>query len=392
MRWAFVVVVTLHALIHVMGFAKGVGLAKLPQLAQPISLPLGVAWLVAAVLLLATVGALLAASRWWWAVGAAGLVVSQLVIVASWSDAKWGTLANAIVLVGVVHGFLTLGPTSFRAAFERDARAGRAQLPAAAAAVITEADLAPLPPPVQRYLRATAFVGQPRVTSYRLRFRGRIRYGPGDAWMPFEADQQSFTDPPARLFLMRATMRGLPVQAFHRFVGGAATMQVKLAGALPIVDARGPVMDRSETVTLFNDMCILAPGSLLSPAITWEPIDERTARARFTLGAHTVTAVLMFDADGLLANFVSDDRSRASRDGKTATQLRFSTPVRGYRTYGPVRLAAFGEARWHAPPPEGEFTYGELELLEIAYDPPRGVAARARRPRDLQPAASPTTN
>jgi len=126
--------------------------------------------------------------------------------------------------------------------------------------------------------------------------------------------------------------------------------------------------DRSENVTLFNDMCMLAPGSLLSPAIAWEPVDDRTARARFTHAAHTIPATLHFDEQGLLTDFVSDDRSRASRDGRTYTRLRFSTPLRDYRPYGPVRLAAHGQARWHAPAPEGEFTYGEFELLEIAYD------------------------
>jgi hypothetical protein len=165
---------------------------------------------------------------------------------------------------------------------------------------------------------------------------------------------------------MRATMFGVPVQAFHRLVDGAATMRVRIAGVYTMVDARGPVMDRSETVTLFNDMCILAPGSLLSRAIAWEPIDARSARARFTNGANTISATLSFDDEGLLTDFVSDDRSRASPDGTTFTQQRFSTPVRDYRSFGAFRLAGHGEARWH--PPEGDYAYGEFEMLDIAYD------------------------
>lgn len=145
-------------------------------------------------------------------------------------------------------------------------------------------------------------------------------------------------------------------------------MRVKLAGAVPIVQARGPELDRSETVTLFNDMCILAPGSLLSPRIAWEAIDDRTVRAHFTNGAQTISALLYFDAAGLLTNFASDDRSRSSRDGRTFTRMRFSTPLRDYRQYGRVRLMSHGEARWHAPAPEGEFTYGEFDLREISYE------------------------
>jgi hypothetical protein len=143
-------------------------------------------------------------------------------------------------------------------------------------------------------------------------------------------------------------------------------MQVTIAGAIPMVDARGDVMDRSETVTLFNDMCLLAPGTLLSRNIVWEPVDARTARARFTNGTQTIAATLLFSDDGLLTNFVSDDRSRSSPNGKVFTQLRFSTPVRDYRDFGDARLAAHGEARWSLP--QGEFTYGEFELVSVSYN------------------------
>jgi Family of unknown function (DUF6544) len=57
-------------------------------------------------------------------------------------------------------------------------------------------------------------------------------------------------------------------------------------------------------------------------------------------------------------------RSRASPDGKTFTRARFSTPVRDYRDFGTVRLAAHGEARWLLP--DGEFTYGAFDLLDVS--------------------------
>ena len=42
----------------------------------------------------------------------------------SWTDAKFGALANVVALIGVVYGFFTAGPASLRAAYERDV-AGR---------------------------------------------------------------------------------------------------------------------------------------------------------------------------------------------------------------------------------------------------------------------------
>ena len=361
MRWALIGLLVLHGLIHLMGFAKAFGYAALPQLSLPISREWGVVWLSAAGLVVATSVMLAAGVPTYWMVGALALVVSQVLIMTAWRDAWAGTAANALLLLVVAHGFLTEGPWSFHAQYLRDRAAGLSR--GVTAGLVTEADLEPLPEPVRRYLRVTHAVGQPRVQNYQIRFTGRIRSAPDAAWMPFVAAQQSFADAPTRLFFMRARMFGIPVEAFHRLIDGHATMQVKVAGVVPMADARGDEMDRAESVTLFNDMCLLAPGTLLSPDIAWEPVDASTVRARFTHRGHTITATLFFDGDGRLVNFESDDRSRALPDG-TLMKLRFSTPVRDYRDFGPLYLAGYGEARWRLP--EGEFTYGEFTMRDVA--------------------------
>jgi hypothetical protein len=364
MRWIVVAVLTVHGLIHVMGFLKAFGYVDLPQLSQPISRGVGLLWLAAGVLVITSVVLLAVQSRSFWIIGLAALTISEAVILSAGRDARAGTLANVILLLAVAQGWFTEGPESFRAQFDRDVAAHRTRL--LETPTVTEGDLASLPEPVQRYLRGAGIVGQARIRSYRLRFRGRIRSGPNSRWMPFEATQYSFAAPAARFFLMQARMFGLPVEAFHRLVGGRATMQVKLFGAVPMVDARGDVMDRSETVTLFNDMCLLAPATLVDPGIEWEAVDSRTVRARFTNAGQTISAVLVFGDNGVLTNFISDDRSRSSAAGKTFTRVRFSTPVRDVRAFGSVRLASHGDARWLLP--EGEFTYGEFDLREVAYN------------------------
>lgn len=291
------------------------------------------------------------------------VLASQVMVASAWHDAWAGTVANALLLLVVTHGWLTEGPWSHRARFDREVTAGLMR--AAVLPLVTEADLAPLPAPVQRYLRRTGAVGQPRVWNYRVRFRGRIRSGPDARWMPFEADQVSFADQPTRLFLMRARMFGVPVEAFHRYGDGHATMQVTLAGAVRVEDASGPEMDRAETVTHFNDMCLMAPATLIDPRIVWEPVDDTTVRARFSHAGQTIAATLYFDNAGQLVNFVSDDRARTEEDGVFRPR-RFSTPVRDYRQFGPARIMSFGEARWRLP--DREFTYGEFHLVEVAYN------------------------
>ena len=53
-RILFLILLAVHGLIHLLGFAKAFGLAELPQLVQPISRPWGALWLAAAALTLAT--------------------------------------------------------------------------------------------------------------------------------------------------------------------------------------------------------------------------------------------------------------------------------------------------------------------------------------------------
>src|SRR4030095_13537978 len=111
MTVVFALVLVVHGLIHVLGFAKAFGVADLPQLTQPISPFLGVVWLLAALLFLAAAAGLFVWPRGWWAIGACGIVISMFIIVPSWTDAKFGTFGN-LALIGVVFGFLAQGPIS----------------------------------------------------------------------------------------------------------------------------------------------------------------------------------------------------------------------------------------------------------------------------------------
>jgi len=366
MRWVLIVVVLLHGLIHLMGVAKAFGLADLPRLTQPLSRSMGLVWLAAAALMLASALALAVAPRWFWLFGALALLVSQFAIIAAWSDAKFGTLASVVMLLAVAHNFASQGPPSLRSGYREGVSAALARSPAPR--FVVEGDLLRLPGPVRAYVRASGAVGQPQVVNFRAAWRGRIRAGGSEPWMDFDAEQVNVYEKgsPTRLFFMDATMNHLPVDVFHRFVGDAATFRVRLLSAFTMVDARGPEMDRAETVTLFNDLCLLAPGQLIDPAISWEEIDALHARARYTRGRETIAATLAFDAAGDLVDFVSDDRLAASPDGKTFSPRRWSTPVRGHRPFGSRRLLTHGEARWETP--TENYAYIELELVGLAYN------------------------
>ena len=137
--------IALHGLIHLLGSAKAFSWTDVSLLRTPISPGAGLLWLLAAVLLIAAATGLVLRASWWWYPALFGVLLSQGLIVTAWGDAKVGTLANVIISIPLLVAALEARPSSFRSRFEhdRDALLSRATL--AAAPLVTEADLAPLP-------------------------------------------------------------------------------------------------------------------------------------------------------------------------------------------------------------------------------------------------------
>jgi hypothetical protein len=364
MKYILTALLVVHGLIHILGFVKAFGLVQTSQLQAAISRPIGILWLIVALLLVVSGAMVLLAGQWWWVPAALGVLLSQILIFTTWNDAKAGTIANVILLLPIIVAALDAAPWSFRTLYNREIAIDLQGQPAQVK-LLTKADTAHLPPAVQRYLEFVGAMDKPQVWNYRLRFSGALRNGPDDKWMPMTVCQQSFANPPARLFLIESSMFGIPFNAFHRYVGPSATFKVKLASLLMMVDAYGPEMNKSETVTLLNDMFILAPAALIDPNITWEEIDSQTVRVTFTNAGNTASAVVTFDSSGALVNFISEDRYRTV-DGKTYEQLRWSTPVRDWREFDGRKLPVHGEAFWTLP--AGEFAYAQFELLDIQYN------------------------
>ena len=164
---------------------------------------------------------------------------------------------------------------------------------------------------------------------------------------------------------MKASRFGIPFESYHRFAGPRASMQVRVALLFPVVDARGPEMDQSETVTFFNDLCLLAPAALLEVDVRWEEGAGRTLRGDFRHQGHRVSAELRFDGQGDLVDFRSEDRFQ-SADGRTYRRLPWSTPIRAHGNFDGFRLMAEGDAIWQEP--TGPFPYARFRVEEVAYN------------------------
>jgi hypothetical protein len=360
MKTALAIFVALHGLIHFMGFFKAFRLAEISELTKPISKSAGILWLIAGILFISVATFLFLGKDWWWMAAIPAIILSQALIIQAWQDARFGTIANVIIAIAAT---LAFGSWNFHRTFESDYHEGLARTSKLPTSILTEADIQHLPDPVQRYIRYTGSLGHEKVNSIKLNFNGQMR-DKGLDWFELQSDQYNFFDTPTRLFYMTGKMKGLTVPGYHAYKNGNASMQIKLFGLLSVVDVKEGDLNQAETVTFLNDMCLMAPATLIDERIKWKEIDSLSSKAIFTCNGITVSAILLFNDKGQLVNFISDDRFAISN--KTSEKQRFSTPVYDYKNINGINICSKAETVWHYP--DGEFVYGRFNLVSIDYN------------------------
>ena len=95
---AFIILV--HGLIHFMGFAKAFGYGNIAQLGH-VSKTAGSFWLITAFLFIVVTILLLLKKDAWVITAVIAAIISQVLIITVWKDAKFGTIANIIIIIAV---------------------------------------------------------------------------------------------------------------------------------------------------------------------------------------------------------------------------------------------------------------------------------------------------
>jgi hypothetical protein len=231
--------------------------------------------------------------------------------------------------------------------------------------LLTENDIQSLPETVKKYLRYTGVIGKPRVQNVRLSFSGELKPNKEADWLKVDTEQYDFFGELTRIVYIQSNTLGLPLTGRDLYSTGKGHMLIKVAGLIPVADAKAPEMDKAALVTLFNDMCLLAPAALIDQRISWETIDAQTVRGTITDQGLKVSGTLLFNDKGELISFFTNDRYY-SPTGETYQQVGWSTPVSSYRSFNGITLAERGDAVWHFP--EGDFTYARFTLKEAGYN------------------------
>lgn len=359
MKIAFLLLLLLHGLIHLMGFSKAFYPASVSQLKINITKAEGVLWLITALLFVTTAILLMAKNPYWWLYAAIAFVLSQCLVILAWNDAKYGSIVNIIILLVTIAGYSTW---NYHHKYKADVQGYLSTN--LKEDILSEPDIQQLPDAVKKYLRYSGCINRPKVNNFRIVFKGQIRKDEASEWMPFTSEQYNFLNPAVRLFFMNANMKHMPVAGFHSYKNGTAFMDIRLLSLFKVQYQDGKEMGIAETVTFFNDMCCMAPATLIDKRINWAVVDSNTVKALFTNNGITISAILHFNAEGALINFISGDRYADTDEGMK--KLQWSTPLKDYKNINGYRLAGYADAVYKYP--TGDLCYGNFRLTSIEYN------------------------
>lgn len=363
MKALFSALVFIHGVIHLLGFVKAFKLADVRRLSADISKTAGFFWLVASTLFIASSGLLLFNSRIWWIPLLAAIILSQILITRSWSEAKFGTVSNVMIFIPVLLAFIGTLPSSLHSRYRAEVQVRLSPFPERE--VVSPESVSRLPVPVRKYLEYTGVVGKPAVTNFRAVFDGVMRNKRNGNWAEISSRQYDFLNEPARFVYSRSSVFGIPLYGFSRYSTEGVGVDLKLADIVSVADGRGNKVRRDQAVMMLNDMCAMAPSMLVDSSVKWEGIDSLTARAKFSCYGDTVSAILHFNGKGELINFVSKDRL-FSADGKTCVGCRWSTSFSDYGKLDGNLVAKRADAIWRTP--AGNLKYAKFHLREIEYN------------------------
>ena len=232
--------------------------------------------------------------------------------------------------------------------------------------VVTKADLAGLPPCVQKWLENSQVVGKEKIKTVHLKPKALMRLEPGKPWMPVEAEQYFRVDQPGFIWQARVKMAPLfYLTGRDKYYKGKGQMLIKALSLVNIVNSSGKEIDQGSMLRYLAES-IWFPTAALSEYIKWEEIDSHSARATMTYRGTTASGVFTFNEQGEPVKFAAK-RYKETRGTYELTDWGGKNSTE-FREFNGIRIPAKGEVFWKLT--TGDFNWYHWEITDIQYNEP----------------------
>lgn len=363
LKYLFALIILIHGLIHFMGFAKAFGYGNITQLTKYIPKPLGTAWLICAFLFIITIILYLLKKEAWPVIAIIAAVVSQALIITVWKDARFGAIANLLLLLVAIP---SLAVIRFNRMVKKEVTT-LLSVPVAAKTIITTEMISGLPEPVQKWLKQSAIIGKESTQFVRLQQTGEMRTKPGGKWLPLTATQYFAVQEPA--FNWQTTVNMMPLVSLcgrDKLENGEGEMLIKALGLINVANSgHEPKINESSLLRYLAEICWF-PSAALNPYIKWEATDSVSAKATITCYGLTASGIFRFRENGDLESFSA---KRYMGGGKKASLENWFIQVTGYKEFEGMRIPHKNSVSWQLK--DGDFNWLNLELTKVEYNNPK---------------------
>lgn len=281
---------------------------------------------------------------------------------------KWFVITLIVIVIMILLVVITSTIANVR--FEQNAKKEVKQLfigsPKNDFEKIQKEDLAHLPQPVQIWLENAHIIGKEKISSVRLKQKGRMRTKVDGPWMPAEAEQYFNVDEPKFVWKAKVQMSPLlKLSGLDHYSEGKGKMTIKVLSLIPVVDSEGPEMDQSTLLRYMAEMPWF-PTAALNPYIKWEPIDTHSARATMSYKGVTASGVFTFNDKGDLIRF----KTKRYKEENGKYELRDWGGInKEFKEFNGIRIPNKSDIVWFEE--SGDFNWYQLEITDLEYNKPQ---------------------
>jgi len=355
MKIAFALLVLIHGLIHLMGFFKSQGWMDPKELSMPISKGAGFAWLLAFLSLIINAGSIFTQSKWAWAFGFTAAIISQILIVYFWKDAKFGSIPNILILIISVFSW-----GNWR--FDQRTTEWKQKLFIGSNIQKNLTSIDSLPPIVQLWLQRSGALDQTHHPFIHLTQDFKLKMSPEQKeWYSATAEQWFNSSEPGFIWTLDMNMMSLVhIKGRDRFMEGKGEMLISLFATIPFVHASNNTKIDQGSLQRFLGETVWFPAAVLNPHIRWENLDSTHAMAIMEYRGTRGEGIFQFSPEG---EFLRFSALRYMVSDENATQKEWIIDAVESKEMDGIRIPVHCRATWKLD--TGDWTWAEIRIKEI---------------------------
>lgn len=360
MKYLVAIILFIHASIHLFGFIKGYNLAEIDSIKISIKKDQALIWLLTALIFYGAGVLYLAENKAFTILIGIGIVISIILIILNWKDAKFGIFINLILIFIAISFF---NSNKMKQIIQEEinliSKVSKSDLK-----THKEEQLENLPAAVQNWLKKSGIIEKKEIKTVWVKQKAQMKMKPEqENWYEAEAEQWVNLENPAFIWVVKMKMFGfLNIKGRDKFKDGQGEMLIKLGSLLNVVNEKGLKIDEGSMQRFLGEL-IWYPSFALSEYINWQEVDSLTAKAEMNYKGKSTNGLFHFNSEG---DFIKFSTLRFMGNEKDDKKHEWVIDVQEYANYEGIRVPSKMRATWKLE--TRDWTWLNLEIVDLKYN------------------------